>query len=100
MINPLPALLAAINVTPDQIKVPNQNRAVDSTVVSNVLNLVFGLAGAIAVLIITIGALKYVLSQGNPQAAAQAKDTILYALVGLVITMIGYGVVTFVVGNL
>lgn len=68
--------------------------------IDNILQLVFGVAGAIAVLIITIGGLKYVLSQGNPQSAAQAKDTILYALVGLVITMIGYGVVTFVLGNL
>ena len=92
--------LADIVIDPNQVNLPNKNRAIDSGVVSNVLHIVFGVAGAIALIVIILAGLQYVLSQGNPQSAAKAKDTILYALVGLVICLIGYGVVSFVVKGL
>jgi len=68
--------------------------------VTNALQIVFGVAGAIAMLIIVVSALKYVLSQGNPQETAKAKDTILYALVGLVVCALAFSIVTFVVERL
>lgn len=68
--------------------------------IASVLRLVFGLAGAIALLIITIAGFKYTVSQGQPQEVAKAKDTILYALIGLAICIMGFAIVTFVVGKL
>lgn len=65
-----------------------------------VLRLVFGIAGAIALLVITIAGFKYVISQGNPQEVAKAKDTILYALIGLAICILAFAIVGFVVGRL
>ena len=64
------------------------------------LHIVFGVAGAIALIVITVAGLQYVLSQGNPQSAAKAKDAIIYALIGLMVCIIGYGVVSFVVKGL
>lgn len=64
---------------------------------TDVLQLVFGLLGAIALLMVTIGGLKYVSSQGDPQATAKAKNTILYAIVGLVVAIAAFSIVTFVV---
>lgn len=100
--NHLLSRLAAINLDPSgngtNIKVPKGE--LTQTTVGNVLHLVFGLAGAIALIIITVAGLQYVLSQGNPQSAAKAKDTIIYALVGLIICAIGYGIVSFVVRGL
>ena len=93
------SFLADVSITRTDLRNLPQN-SLTETNVDNILQLVFAVAGAIAVLVITIGGLKYVLSQGNPQSAAQAKDTILYALVGLVLTIVGYGIVTFVIGNL
>jgi hypothetical protein len=90
---------AAINIDPSAVDVPNKTGGLTFTNVTNIIQLVLGLAGAIAFIVITIAGLQYVLSQGNPQAAAKAKDTILYALVGLVICALGYAIVGFVVNN-
>ncbi|HJP96867.1 MAG TPA: hypothetical protein VJ843_05890 [Candidatus Saccharimonadales bacterium] len=53
--------------------------------------------GAIALLIIIIAGLRYVTSQGNPQATAKAKNAIIYAGVGLAISLLAFSIVTFVV---
>ncbi|MEO6513583.1 MAG: hypothetical protein ABIR37_02725 [Candidatus Saccharimonadales bacterium] len=65
-----------------------------------VLGIVFSVVGALALLFITIGGFRYVLSQGDPQATSKAKNTILYALVGLVVAIVAQVIVTFVIGRL
>jgi riboflavin transporter FmnP len=65
-----------------------------------ILQMVFGIAAGAALLTIALAALKYVLSQGNPQEVTKAKDTIVYAVVGLIICAIAFSIVTFVLGNL
>lgn len=87
-------LFADISLTSNELKVPKGDLTQSN--VTNVLQLVFGLAGAIALVVITLAGLQYVLSQGNPQSAAKAKDTILYAIVGLALCIFGYAIVTFV----
>lgn len=72
----------------------------NNTNVQDILRLAFGVAGAAALIIVIIGGFKYVLSQGNPQETAKAKNTILYALIGLVICVTAYSIVTFVVTNI
>jgi len=56
--------------------------------------------GAVAVFIITLAGFKYVTSGGNPENVAKAKGTIIYAAVGLVVSLIAFSIVTFVVKNL
>lgn len=68
--------------------------------VQHALQLFFGVAGAVAFLVIILSGLKYVLSRGDANAIKNAKEAIIYAVVGLVITMTGYGIVTFVIGRL
>lgn len=64
-----------------------------------IMQTVFMITGAIALLVVTIGGLRYVLSHGDPSATAQAKNTILYALIGLVVSILGASIVAFVVGR-
>jgi hypothetical protein len=71
-----------------------------SNVLTTILTIVFTAAGLIAVLMITIGGLEYVISQGDPQRTAKAKNTILYAVIGLVVAISGFTIVTFVIGRL
>lgn len=68
--------------------------------IQTVLQIIFGIVGALALLVITIGGLRYVISTGDPQKTGQAKETIIYALVGLVVALTAEGLVTFVVGRL
>jgi uncharacterized membrane protein YidH (DUF202 family) len=90
-------ILFADSVFPKPSSLPtveaNQNT------IGTVLHVVFGIFAAIAVLVVTIAGLQYVLSQGDPQKTAKAKNTILYAVIGLVVAMMGYVIVSFVVGK-
>ena len=74
-----------------------KNQQVGSDKFKVILQLVFGFAGAIAFLMVTFGGFKYVISQGDPSATAKAKNTILYALIGLVVCVVAFSIVTFVV---
>jgi len=64
-----------------------------------VLQIVFGIAGAISVLMITIAGYSYIISSGDPQKTAKAKDTILYAVIGLVISILSFSIVSFIIGK-
>lgn len=64
--------------------------------VQRALSLVFAITGGISVLIITIAGLRYINSRGNPQAVEQSKNAIIYAVVGLVVSMAAFGIVAFV----
>jgi uncharacterized membrane protein YidH (DUF202 family) len=65
----------------------------------SLLSFIFVLAGAIALLVITIAGFNFVTSQGEPQKVAKARMTILYAVVGLVVAVFAFVIVKFVVGN-
>lgn len=70
----------------------NVNSAVKTAI--NVLSLVVGI---IAVIMIIIGGLKYIISSGDSSNINSAKNTILYALIGLVIVAMAQVLVRFVV---
>lgn len=88
----------AIEVPKDQVNIP-QGELVESNIRS-ALQLTFGVAGGIAVLIITLAAFRYVYSMGNPEQAAKAKNGIVYALIGLLVCLVAYSVVTFVLDEI
>jgi type IV secretory pathway VirB2 component (pilin) len=65
-----------------------------------VLQLVFGAVGAIAVIVIVLAGLRLVFSQGNPQEAATARQALIYAVVGLFVSLSAEAIVTFVLKGL
>jgi type IV secretory pathway VirB2 component (pilin) len=65
-----------------------------------ILQIVFGIAAALAVLFIVIAGLRFITSQGNPQEVAKARNTIVYALVGLLVALSAEVIVSFVVVRL
>jgi hypothetical protein len=71
----------------------------DQARIQSALNVVFAITGAVAVMMVVIGGIKYGASQGDPQAVSKAKGTIIYALVGLVISIFAVAIVDFVFGN-
>ena len=71
-----------------------------SGVVSTITNLLLFIVGALSVVMLIIGGLRYVISGGNASAVSAAKNTILYAIVGLVIAFLAYAAINFVLGVL
>ncbi len=65
-----------------------------------ILSIVFSIVGAISLLMMTIGGFRYITSDGDPQAAAKAKSTIIYALIGLVVSVSSVAIVTYALGKL
>src|SRR5688572_24496967 len=55
--------------------------------------------GAISVLMIIIGGIRYVTSGGDQAGVKAAKDTILYSVIGLIVAMLAYAIVHFVISN-
>lgn len=54
------------------------------------------LGGILAVIFIIVGGIKYTTSQGNPEGVQNAKNTIMYSVIGLVLTMVATGIVSFI----
>jgi hypothetical protein len=75
-------------------KVPTTGRLV------LIFNTVLAITGAIAVLIIVIAGFKYIISQGNPNDVATARNAIIYALIGLIVIMFAFAIVNFVLEGL
>ena len=70
--------------------------AANGSQLPTILQIVFGVAAALAVLMVVIGGLRLVTSEGDPQAAAKGRMTILYAVVGLAISVSAELIVSFV----
>ena len=65
--------------------------------IKTVVNVLLYILGAIAVIMIVIGGIKYTTSNGDSSAVTSAKNTIMYAVIGLVIAMMAYAIVNFVI---
>lgn len=69
-------------------------------VLTSITNTLLFIVGALSVIMIIIGGLRYVVSGGNSTSITGAKNTILYALVGLVVAFVAYAAINFVLGTL
>ena len=65
-----------------------------------VVNIMLFVIGAVAVIMLIYGGVKYVTSGGAQDKVAEAKNTILYAIVGIVVALLAFAVVNFVVTGL
>lgn len=63
-----------------------------------IANTLIFLIGAISVIMIIIAGLRFVVSMGNPKQVKAARETILNAVIGLVIAICSYAIVNFVIG--
>ncbi len=90
--------LAQTLVDPGSVAIPKP-KATESQV-STMLSLVFMVAGAVAVLVIIVAGISYILSAGDPQKTARAKDAILYAVIGLAVAILANVIVAFVLGKI
>lgn len=87
---------AAGPIDPGSLPTPEAN----NDTIRKILTVVNTIIGALALLIITVSGLRYITSAGDPQKAANAKNGVIYALVGIAIALISQSIVVFVVRNL
>ena len=67
-----------------------------NSLITDIINIFSLVVGVIAVIMIIIGGLKYIMSSGDSNNITSAKNTILYAIIGLVIVAMSQFIVRFV----
>ena len=70
-----------------------------SHLIKTVVNVVSIVVGAVAVIMIIVGGFRYVTSGGNAEGTKAARNTILYAIIGLVVVALAQIIVHFVLNN-
>ncbi len=98
----------APSTTPEAIQCGTDNAAgapanatpssLDNTI-HNVVNLLSVAVGIAAVIMLILGGFRYITSSGNQEAVKAAKNTIMYALIGLVIAALAQVIVQFVLNK-
>ena len=66
-------------------------------VFTQVTNTVLYIVGIISVIMLIYGGLRYVISGGDSKKVTDAKNTILYAIIGLIISILAFAIVNFVI---
>lgn len=69
-------------------------------VVGMVLNVVYIAVAVVAVIFIIMGGINYATSQGDPNKIKKAKDTLLYAVIGLIAAFLAFAITTFVLDKI
>ena len=67
---------------------------------TSIINTLLYVIGALSVVMLIVGGIRYTVSNGTAAQVTAAKNTIMYALVGLVIAFLAYAIVNWVLGSL
>lgn len=70
-----------------------------NSIISTILNILSVIVGVIAVIMIIIGGFRYITSGGSSEKVSSAKNTLLYAIIGLIIVALAQIIVKFVLAK-
>ncbi|GDX62940.1 hypothetical protein LBMAG34_4740 [Candidatus Saccharibacteria bacterium] len=91
---PLPAQAQQIineSQIPDAVQGPSV-----AELVTNVVGILFFVVGAASVIVLIVAGIMFVVSAGNEKQTKQARDAILYAVVGLIISTAAFAITNFI----
>lgn len=77
-------------------KVPSELFGGSTSIFTRIVNVLLFLIGVLSVIMLIYGGIRYTTSGGNSANVTAAKNTILYAIIGLVVAFLAYAVVNFV----
>jgi len=78
--------------------VPTQLFDGPGSIFTTIVNVLLFLIGAISVIMLIYGGIRYTTSGGNSASVTAAKNTIMYAIIGLIIAFLAFAVVNWVLG--
>ena len=71
----------------------------DEPIFKTITNVLLFIVGAISVIMLVIGGIRYTISGGDSGQVKSAKDTILYAIIGIIVSLLAFAVVNFVLSS-
>ena len=75
---------------------PTQILGVDGTF-SNIINTILYIAGVVAVAMLIFGGIRFMVSRGDKDKVQKAKNTVIYAIIGLILVIFSYAIVNFII---
>lgn len=75
---------------------PSNLASGDGSLIKKIINTMLYAIGILSVIMLIFGGFRYVVSGGNKEAVSAAKNTILYAIIGLLIAIFAYAIIGFV----
>lgn len=97
--SPSPANKTKIEIKPSDVGLPNPIKTIDGDTMSNLLGILYFFAGVVAVIVIIVGGIRYVASNGDSSQIQSAKNTVTYAVIGLVVVIMAAAITQFVITN-
>jgi cytochrome bd-type quinol oxidase subunit 2 len=76
---------------------PDEDGSRVSGAIETTINIFSIIVGIVAVIMLIIGGLKYITSAGDASSIASAKNTIIYAIVGLIVVVLAQAIIRFVI---
>lgn len=89
--------LAAIKIPADGVLPAGSNL---DTALPNTIKFLLGLIGSLAVMFMIVGAIMLATSSGSPSRIQRGRETLIYAIVGLIFAIGAFAVVSFIGGHL
>jgi hypothetical protein len=69
-------------------------------IITSIINVILFITGVLSVAMLIYGGIRYTTSAGEAARVTGAKNTVMYAIIGLIISILAYAIVNFVIGNL
>ena len=87
---------------PSSIDIPNPLGRVDSVpiLVANIISAILAIVGALALMMFVWGGLMWMTSQGNTERVTKGKNTLVWAVIGLLIIFASYAILSTIFGAL
>ena len=89
-------LYAALKVSAKDTNIPTLT---GDELLRNSLNIVYFVAGVLAVIMIVVSGIMYTISGGDTGKVAKAKNMLTYSIVGLIIVLSAFAITNFVIGR-
>lgn len=92
-------LIATTTTKLSKSDIPGLPTASADTILSSVLNIIYFVVGAFAVIVIILAGFTFLTANGDPAKITKARMAILYSAIGLIVVMLAFAITTFVTGR-
>jgi len=89
------AVAGPISIKADEVGLPTSTPTVGAALAA-IINILITLIGLLSVVFIVVGGIKIVVSNGDPARYKSGRDTITYAIVGIILAIGAYAIVAYI----
>lgn len=69
-------------------------------ILARVTNIVTYIAGIASIILIILGGIRFITSEGDPNSVKSARNTVFYALIGILVILVSRALILYVIGQL